>query len=357
MTKKYTIKDIAQLAGVSAGTVDRVIHDRGEVSPEARKKVEDVFEQINYIPRTHSKTQESSRKVRILVILPQYQEDEYWDHINKGIERAHTHFSSYNLDISYLYYDQFDAIVCRKIYQQALTMRKDAVILGPSFDSETVEFTRHLDDDHIPYVFVDTGIDDTHPLCIYSPHNFQSGFVLARLLTAILDKDKDVVLFQAKRTGDKMSVCTAERQKGLVAHLDAASPETKIYQAQYDKGDSDENTRLMDEFFAAHANIGGAVVFNSKAYLLAEYFKKRNIRHVKLVGFGVNAPNTQFLKEGLISFLIEERPKYQGYMAVKSLIEFLFFGIRPHILNYTPIDIIIKETVDFYRTPSLAFVF
>jgi len=34
--KKITIKDIAQLAGVSIGTVDRVIHNRGEVSDKTR---------------------------------------------------------------------------------------------------------------------------------------------------------------------------------------------------------------------------------------------------------------------------------------------------------------------------------
>lgn len=39
MAKKYRIKDIAELAGVSTGTVDRVIHNRGEVSADSRKKL------------------------------------------------------------------------------------------------------------------------------------------------------------------------------------------------------------------------------------------------------------------------------------------------------------------------------
>ena len=36
--QNYTIKDIARMAGVSAGTVDQVLHNRGDVSPKAKLK-------------------------------------------------------------------------------------------------------------------------------------------------------------------------------------------------------------------------------------------------------------------------------------------------------------------------------
>ena len=37
--KKVSIKDVAKRAGVSIGTVDRVIHNRGRVSEKTQKKV------------------------------------------------------------------------------------------------------------------------------------------------------------------------------------------------------------------------------------------------------------------------------------------------------------------------------
>ena len=50
LMKKYTIKDIATLAGVSKGTVDRVLHNRGKVSEEALDKVNKILKEIDFQP-------------------------------------------------------------------------------------------------------------------------------------------------------------------------------------------------------------------------------------------------------------------------------------------------------------------
>ena len=51
--EKIKIKDIAEKAGVSSGTVDRVLHKRGNVSEAAQKKVEEVLKHINYTPNVY----------------------------------------------------------------------------------------------------------------------------------------------------------------------------------------------------------------------------------------------------------------------------------------------------------------
>ena len=45
--KNIRIKDIARLAGVSVGTVDRVLHKRGKVSDKALEKVHAILAQID----------------------------------------------------------------------------------------------------------------------------------------------------------------------------------------------------------------------------------------------------------------------------------------------------------------------
>ena len=50
MAEKIRIKDIAERAGVSVGTVDRVLHKRPNVSESALKRVEKVLKEMNYQP-------------------------------------------------------------------------------------------------------------------------------------------------------------------------------------------------------------------------------------------------------------------------------------------------------------------
>ena len=45
-----TIKEIAALAGVSRGTVDRVLNDRGAVNPETAEKIRKIAKELDYKP-------------------------------------------------------------------------------------------------------------------------------------------------------------------------------------------------------------------------------------------------------------------------------------------------------------------
>ena len=45
---KIRIKDVARLAGVSVGTVDRVLHGRPNVSSAAKEKVEKALKEMDY---------------------------------------------------------------------------------------------------------------------------------------------------------------------------------------------------------------------------------------------------------------------------------------------------------------------
>lgn len=65
-----TIKEIAEMAGVSRSTVSRVLNDSGYVSEDARKRVEKVIKETDYMPSVQAKSLRTKKTKVIGVIVP-----------------------------------------------------------------------------------------------------------------------------------------------------------------------------------------------------------------------------------------------------------------------------------------------
>jgi LacI family transcriptional regulator len=68
-TVRANIKDVASVAGVSTQTVSRVINERPDVSPETRKRVKDVIEQVGYRPSALARSLISQRSYTLGVVI------------------------------------------------------------------------------------------------------------------------------------------------------------------------------------------------------------------------------------------------------------------------------------------------
>ena len=100
--KQYTIKDIAQMAGVSAGTVDRVLHQRGEVSENSKKKVERILKEINYQPNVYAIGLAGKRKYHLGCFIPKYVTNDYWYAVVQGIEKALAEVQPFNISVDFI---------------------------------------------------------------------------------------------------------------------------------------------------------------------------------------------------------------------------------------------------------------
>jgi len=67
-TARATIKEVASVAGVSTQTVSRVINERPDVSPETRKKVQEVIKQLSYQPSALARSLISQRSHTLGVV-------------------------------------------------------------------------------------------------------------------------------------------------------------------------------------------------------------------------------------------------------------------------------------------------
>ena len=64
-----TIKDIARESGYSISTVSRVLNHRNDVSPDAKKKIEEVVEKFHFVPNNNAKHLKQSNTKTIVVLV------------------------------------------------------------------------------------------------------------------------------------------------------------------------------------------------------------------------------------------------------------------------------------------------
>ncbi len=69
-TKSITMKDVAKLAGVSVGTVSRVINGKSGLKPVTLTKVNAAIAELNYVPDVYARGMKTSKTDTIALIIP-----------------------------------------------------------------------------------------------------------------------------------------------------------------------------------------------------------------------------------------------------------------------------------------------
>lgn len=345
---KIRIKDIATLAGVSEGTVDRVLHNRGEVSAKSREAVTKVLEEMNYSPNIFARSLASKKLYRYACLIPLFNKGDYWESVDAGFDQAANDFSQYNVRIEKYYYDQFDVSSFVNVSQTILQNEPDAVFIAPIFREETLSFTNELMSKNIAFSFIDSLIEEATFHTYYGQNSFQSGYIAAKLLLNSLPDESEVLVLRTKRQG-ALSNQTIARNKGFLHYINLNNlTNIKLINAELKDGDDQLNINVLKQIFTDNVNIKAAIVFNSKVYRLAKYLDEINHADVRLIGYDLLDQNVNYLKHDVISYLIAQRPDKQAYLSVRDMCRELIFKQETKRINYVPIDVLIKENIEDY---------
>jgi LacI family transcriptional regulator len=347
---KIRIKDIALLSGVSEGTVDRVLHNRGDVSAKSLEAVNKALEELDYSPNLFARSLASKKQYRFVCLIPNYKTGDYWEGIANSIDSAAREFENYNVFIDKKQFDQLDASSFAEAAESVFSQLPDGVILSPVFRTETVDFVAKLSDHNIPYSFFDSMIEDTAFLTYYGQNSFQSGYAAAKLLLENLPATSEVLVIRTQRKKGAFANQTSNRYKGFLQYIEnyGLKEKLKLIDVLLTDDDEESNVGLLREIFARRHAIKAAITFNSKVYQLAMYLETLQQTGVRLLGYDLLEKNVSYLKQGVISYLIAQRPEKQVYCSVRDMCRELIFNQSVTKINYVPIDILMKENIDYY---------
>lgn len=355
-SENIRIIDIAKMAEVSVGTVDRVLHNRGHVSDDKRKRVEKVLREIDYQPNIVARFLASKKTYTFAAVTPTYTPGSYWEFACEGIDLAAAELNKFNVNIQYYHFDQYDRDSFIKAANKLLNAKFDGVIIATLFGEHVIDLSRKLDEIEVPYIYIDSNITGQDNLAYFGGNSFVSGQIAAKLLIQQIGLDSDIFFAHIKFKHKEISVQMATREAGFMSYLTENHFKGNIFHLELDSDHEAESIKKIEDFLSAHNGPKGGIVLNSRIYELVELLSKADeklSRNICLIGHDAIHGNVKALKEGKIMFLLSQRPDLQGYDAVKAIGNSLLFKQTYAKDNYMPIDILIKENIDYYKNYKL----
>lgn len=345
-----TIKEIARLADVSIGTVDRVIHNRGRVSKDTEKRVRQIIEDLNFKPNVFARNLKLSRTFNLGVLMPYpFQDSKYWEMPARGIQRASEELASHKVMVSFFHYDKYSEISFQQVNEEITAKKLDGLLVAPVISEVFGSFLENLPEG-FPYVFFDSIIPGGKCISYIGQDSYQSGVLAGKLMHLLLkdDRESTVAVVEFKPTDSVIEARAAgfEYYTGEYTGI-----KTRTYHVDETLGD--EGVEMLARGMLDETkDLRGIFVTYAATYKFARFIHEKSLKKdIHIIGYDPVEENIKYLKSGVIDFLISQMPERQGYESIYTLYRNVVLRetVEPRMMM--PIDILTKENVDYYFGP------
>ncbi|WP_127579738.1 LacI family DNA-binding transcriptional regulator [Paenibacillus koleovorans] len=336
-----TIRQIAEKAGVSRGTVDRVLNGRSGVKPEVRERIMEIVDELQYVPNLAAKALAFNKKpVRIGIVLPP-RDITFFEQITSGIQAAADELQGLGIQLDYLYADN------RRVEAGAAAIRQlidegASGILYAMMDDDLIR--AHIDEAAelgIPVVTMNSDVEQSKRICFVGQDLKKSGVIAAGLMRRMLRGPSRVLVITSNLQFHAHRARVSGFREGIAGsriHIEAVIESFDRYEDTYNKVlmqlKSDSN---VDGIYMATGHIGGCLDAVRNAGLAGK---------LRFVCNDIIPEVEEGMKQGIIDFTIMQNPMQQGYRSLRILYDLLLTGKRPDAeYYYTETSIVIPESL------------
>lgn len=336
-----TIKEIAALAGVSRGTVDRVLNHRGDVNPQTEEKIMKIVRALDYKPNKAGIVLAAQKKNLKLGVILLGVGNPFFDDVLAGVNEKAQELAGYNCSVlirqtEYSLQQQLDAI------DGLLSEGINGLAISPYNDSAVREKIDVLNRQGIPVVTLNTDIENAGRLAYVGSNFYRSGEAAGGLMRLMTKGEVRVGIV----SGSRDILCHTERIAGF-AHIIAPHPNIRIVDTVNNNDDDRMSFELTKKLLSTHPEINafyftaGGVNGGCRAIETAARANDTTVITNDLV------PTTRaYMEKGLIAATICQQPFQQGSLSLAILFAYLAAGEMPVSKNnYVDVDIRIRENL------------
>jgi LacI family transcriptional regulator len=326
MDKRITIKDIAQLAGVSLGSVHCALSGKPGVSEATRQRIVQVAAEHGYRPNAIAASLKR-KKLNIAAAIPALTGENrfFYRAIWEGVTDYINTLGDYNVElVSSPYYD--DEQNSQVIEMQNLIERDDihGIVSVGYTPTKGLISLQAVKEKQIPLVLVGNDVPDSGRLCCVLPNYTMVGRMMAEQMVRQIGPT-DSILICAGYAQIPSNYLVVE---GFESYLNENGFQNPVYKVHSSSSDapSEAVCRLIEE-----KSIKGccAVTARSSAKLGRVLEQRCFDKGIFSIGMDLFDETMDFLRRGVFGNVVQNHPYKSAYLATKILAEHLIKDIRP----------------------------
>lgn len=337
-----TLREIAEAAGVSIGTVDRVLHGRGRVSSKTSQKIEAIINATSYKPNPIARHLKLNKKYTFACLLPSLGEDsDYWRIAYSGVQKATRELSAFGVSIKKIEFNRYDPASFGKNVQQLFAAEFDGLLMAPVLPEASSSLARSLPSD-LPIVFFDARLPGYSPICQIGQDSFQCGVLAGRLLDSLADRKESYCVISTH--GEDFHI--NKRIEGFFSYFNSSHNQKDIHVFEgFDIEHREKREQFLGEILKGNPRIDGIFVTNASAHGVASYINGTNKPHIAMVGCDLVPENEKQLRAGTLDVVLSQRPEFQGYEGIYQLYSHVVLQQEVEKEILVPIDIFLRENL------------
>ena len=346
------LKDIAAMAQVSIGTVDRVIHQRGRVSPAAKERVMKVLERHHYKPNIIGKALRSTKTVTLAAFLPDPALSSYWIKSIRGIHEAADQLGPFGVKVIPFVFDPYRPATFQQQAKKVLEAKPDGILLAPSLKQEALDFSQTCRHHQIPLVCFNTYIDSLHPLSFIGQDLHESGRLAAELMTTGQTSGSMLIVHIREKAPSSMHIYKKEEGfREFIAQYHAG--QLTVITLSLTRPEAPGFEKKLEQSLKQYPDTQGLFVTTSKAYYVAQFLEKAQKTDLRLIGYDLMEENLPYLRRGTIDMLIHQNAEKQSFLGISYLADHLVFNKEIPSIRHLPLSVITKENLNSYLHADL----
>ena len=319
-----TIKEISQLAGVSRGTVDRVLNNRGSVKPETAERIRQIAKALNYTPNIAGKTLAVKKKrLKFGFILFNSETNPFFCDVISGISDRIEAFKEYGVEIKIRYCSLNNPEQQVKQINELVSLGINGLAITPINHPLVRDCICQLACSGLPVITTNTDILDSGRICYVGSNYYQTGLTAAGLLGLICNSKAHVGVV----LGSPLILCHSERVSGFSDHLNKCFPGMNIVDTVLNNDNEIESYVVVSKLLEEHPEINALYLASAgvegacRAILEAG---KSGL--IKIVSHDITPAICSLIEAGVISATIDQQPFLQGKLPLDILLDIVGMG-------------------------------